>query len=517
MKPKDVQKAKKSVMKVMGVHTGFNWVEPYIDIEEYQAGGTAFFVNPKDFGDVPFYDNRLRYLLTNFHVVDSVANKTVELIYPSKGFNRLNATVVHVVPYLDVAILSIDPAAEHPAWRDGGSVHDFLHTIPNLKLDFNTVKGNSQDVIAIGFPSLSKDVQLCGGHVSGRGLGMIQLNISLNGGNSGGPLMYKNKVIGICTASESDTEAIGLAVPIYQIIRFFRHWGNFDHELMWMPSWGLHATILTEDYLKYHGIDDMQGVLVDKTVPGQACDNAGLENNDIILGINNSTGRYNIDYDGLVKVDWTDKRVPLTNNEFIMSLDPETIVFSVYKHKTKKKVNIKVRPVVIPFETREKWHQWESIEYTTFGGAVFMDLTMNHMEPEDEDEEPPVPFDRCVYITNQIKKTMNMESIVICTHIPGQTYLETQRSLEPYDIIKKVNKTKVKNLPHFNQLIKKLANNIESNQYALIETERTNVYVDLKKIAAQELMLIEKFPEQTFITNISRKRKRTPRVLVNIS
>lgn len=248
MRPQDVQKAKKSVMKVMGVHTCMNWTQPYIDVEEYQAGGTAFFINPLDFGDVPFYDNRKRYLLTNFHVVDSVESKRVQLCYPSKGFNQLTATIIHVVPSLDVAILCVDPSDDHNSWRDGGSIHEFLDDIPNLKLNFNHVKGNSQDVIAIGFPSLSKDVQLCGGRVSGRGLGMIQLNISLNGGNSGGPLMHKNKVIGICTASEAETEAIGLAVPICQIIRFFKYWGDFSQELMRMPSWGLNPTILTEDY-----------------------------------------------------------------------------------------------------------------------------------------------------------------------------------------------------------------------------------------------------------------------------
>ena len=30
MRPQDVQKAKKSVMKVMGVHTGMHWTQPYI-------------------------------------------------------------------------------------------------------------------------------------------------------------------------------------------------------------------------------------------------------------------------------------------------------------------------------------------------------------------------------------------------------------------------------------------------------------------------------------------------------
>ena len=121
MKPKDVQKAKKSVMKVMGVHIGFNWVQPYIGVEEYQAGGTAFFIDPTDFGEVPFYNKRHRYLLTNFHVVDAVTSKTVELCYPSKGFNRLNAKIIHVVPSLDVAILCIDPSGRAPGmerWWD---------------------------------------------------------------------------------------------------------------------------------------------------------------------------------------------------------------------------------------------------------------------------------------------------------------------------------------------------------------------------------------------------------------
>jgi len=519
MRPNEVEKAKKSVMKVMGVHVGMNWTQPYIDVEEYQAGGTAFFIDPKDCGNLVrgVGSNRdKRYLFTNFHVVDCVASKTVELCYPSKGFNRLTATIMHVVPSLDVAILCIDPMAEHPAWRDGGNIHDFLQEIPNLKLDFKPVKGNSQDVIAIGFPSLSKDVQLCGGHVSGRGLGMIQLNISLNGGNSGGPLMHKNKVIGICTASEAETEAIGLAVPICQILNFFNNWCTFDEKLLRMPSWGLNANILSEDYLKYHDITHVQGVLVEKVVSGQACHKAGLEKQDIILGINNKNGRYNIDCDGLVSVEWTNKRVPITNDEFIMSLDPNTIQFSVFKHKQKKRVMVSIKPQIVPFQTREKWHQWEDIDYTTFGGAVFMDLTMNHMEPEDEDEEPPIPFDKCVYITNQIRETMNMESIVICTHIPGQTYLETQRLLHPYDVIKKVNKTKVKNIGHFTQLVKKLAENIDNQQYILLETHRGDVYIDLTKIMLQETMLAARFPKQVFINNLGKKRKRKRRVLHNV-
>ena len=500
MRPQDVQRAKQSVMKVMGVHTGFNWSQPNMVQEEYQAGGTAFFINPYDLGDAPFAKMGHRYLLTNFHVVDSVQSKTVELCYPSKGFNRLTAKIIHVVPTLDVAILSIDPNGQHVAWRDE-NIQDFLDTIPNLRLNTECVKGNSQNVIAIGFPSLSRDVQLCGGKISGRGLGMIQINISLNGGNSGGPLMHNHKVIGICTASEADTEAIGLCVPIHQIIRFFKHWASYKTPLMTLPSWGLHTEILTEDYLKYHKMDQMNGVLVDKVIPDQACDKAGLAPKDIIVKIKNGNGTYDVDSDGLVKVDWTEKRVHISNNEFIMSLDPETIEFVVFKRK--RYVTLSVHPSIITFQTREKFHCWEDIPHVTFGGAVFMDLSLNHME-EDEDEEMYIPADKCYPITSAINDSMNMKSIVVCTHIPGQTYLDTQRALHPFDVIQKVNNTKVKNVLHFRKLIARCSQ--KNKHFVTLETHRNTIYIDLKKIVQQEQILITKLDDQVFLQ--SRKRKR---------
>ena len=502
MRPQDVQRAKQSVMKVMGVHTGFNWSQPSMVQEEYQAGGTAFFINPYDLGDAPFVKTNHRYLLTNFHVVDSVQSKTVELCYPSKGFNRLTAQIIHVVPCLDVAILSIDPDGPHVAWRDE-NIQDFLDGIPNLKLNADCVKGNSQNVIAIGFPSLSRDVQLCGGKISGRGLGMIQINISLNGGNSGGPLMFNHKVIGICTASEADTEAIGLCVPIHQIIRFFKYWATFKTPLMTLPSWGLHTEILTEDYLKYHKMKPMTGVLVDKVIPNQACEKAGLGSKDIILQIKNDNGVYDVDSDGLVKVEWTEKRVHISNNEFIMSLDPNSIEFEVFKRK--RVVSIPIKPTVITFQTREKFHCWEEIPHVTFGGAVFMDLALNHME-EDEDEEMYIPPEKCYAITNAINENMNMKSIVVCTHIPGQTYLDTQRSLHMFDIIQKVNNTKVKNIIHFRKLIESCSQ--KNKHFVCLETQRNTVYINLKRIIQQERSFVGKLNNQVFLQSKKRKRVR---------
>ena len=515
MRPQDVQKAKKSVVKVMGVHTTFNWTQPYIDTEEMQFGGTAFFVDPKEFGEVPFKTRGLRFLFTNFHVVDSVITKKVELCIPSKGYNRLSASIIHVVPAMDVAILCIDPLGEHPAWRCNDSIPLFLEDIPNLKLNNVPVKGNSQEVTAIGFPSLSTDYQLCEGCVSGRGLGMIQLNLSLNGGNSGGPLMHKNKVIGICTASEAETEAIGLAVPIHQILRFFRHWADFSTELLKIPSWGVDLNILTDEYLNYHKMrESTQGVLVEKVIKDQAGFHAGLKSDDIIVGLHDRNNRYNVDYDGLVSVDWTDKRIPITNTEFIMSLDPDTIEICIFRKKKTK--TLKIKPSVIEFKTDERYHCWEDIPYAMFGGTVWMNFAVNHME-EYEDEELPIPSSQSIPLANKIKKSMNMEHIVICTHIPGQTYFETQRVLMPYDILVSINDIKILHVQHMNELIADLAKNIEDKPYAKFQLERCRMFVDLKQVLLQEAAMVEKFEEPVFMTNIKVKRTRKRRRLTNMS
>lgn len=510
MKPKDVEKAKRSVMKVMGVHTAFNWTEPYLNEPEAQYGGTAFFFDVKVLGQVPFRTKGRRFLFTNFHVVDSILNKKCELSYPSKGWNRLTASIVHVVPSLDCAILCINPSGEHPAWRDGGNIQEFLQKIPNLKLDTDVlIKGNSQDVLAIGFPSLSADYQLCEGCVSGRGMGMLQLNLSLNGGNSGGPLFHKNKVIGICTASEADTEAIGLAVPIQQIVRFFNTWTDFKTPILKLPSWGIQTEPLSDDYLAYHNISGMQGALVKQLIKNEASHKAGLEPRDIIMGINSGGKRYNIDYDGLVKVNWTDKKVPIHNNEFVISLTPGDIEFQVYKHKKKKVVTIQLDPSVISFRTYEKHHAWDTIDYTTFAGSVWMNLTMNHLE-EYEDEDMFIPPIQAMALANEVKNTMNMEHIVVCTHIPGQTYIATQRILRPFDVLLKINRTKVKNVTHMKELLIDLAKNIDDKRYVIFETKRCKCYFDLQKVAAQEMMYVSigKFDEPLFLSNIKRKRKR---------
>ena len=496
MNPKQVQTAKRSVCKVLGVHRSFNYCEPYHECDDCTFGGTAFFVDPvKTFGtSFPISTTNKRFALTNFHVVEELVNKTCTLSYPDKGFNKISATVVFTVPSLDVAILMIDPYGEHPMWTDAGDISDFIDSIPNLKLETkNTMKGNSQNVMAIGFPNLSTDYQLCEGCISGRGLGMIQCTISLNGGNSGGPLLYKNKVIGICTASISDSESLGLAVPIYQVVRFFQYWTAYDNIILATPSWGMSTKTTTKDYLAYHKIDDaVQGCIVKKTIKVGGIAKAKLKEKDILLGIRSGGNKYNIDNYGLVKVPWCDKRVPVENQEFIISLDPDDIYFDIFRWKSKKMVSdVQVKPSTIPFKVRSVYHCWEQVDYCMLGGCVFMNLCMNQLEYDEDDDEPWCPPQQAVPLTNFLQTSLHMEKTVVVTHIPPQSHVSTQNLLTPFDRIIKCNNKKVKGVKHLEELIMECVTNYNDtngeDKFIVLQTPSDKIYYDIETLVIREV------------------------------
>lgn len=521
MNTKQVQLAKHSVCKVMGVHKTFNYKEPYLQEEESQFGGTAFFIDPKLFGsNFPIEVGDKRFALTNFHVVDTLDNKTCQLTYPSKGNSCITATVIFVVPSMDVAILEINPHGEHPLWFDSGDIRDFIQSIPNLKVNTTMVKGNSQKVVAIGFPNLSSDYQLAEGCISGRGLGMIQCTISLNGGNSGGPLMCKNKVIGICTASISESEALGLAVPISQIFRFLQLWANYNDTILSTPSWGVVTKTTTPDYMQYHSVDEaIQGCTVQKMVKNVGTlYQSSIREGDILMGINSDGNRYNIDNYGLVQVPWTDKRVPIDNQEFIISLHPDAIQMDIFKWSNKRiKRNISVCPSTIDFKVRHMYHAWETIDYAMLGGCVFMNLNMNHLEIDEDEDEAYCPANQVASIQSFIHKTMHMNHTVVVTHIPGQSHVSSQKLIQPFDRIIKCNGKKVKDVKHFDELIRTSVHACNANEtdvkasFIVLETQNNTIYLDLHKLLLKEVQdcMRMSYPrEKCHLLNLNTKRKR---------
>jgi len=142
-------------------------------------------------------------ILTSYHVVEGDAALSVMLY---DGSER-NAQVIAVAAESDVAILKVEGAID----GCGGL---------SLRLDSGADVG--EDVIAVGAPlslalshTVSKGIVSALRSVEGRHL--IQTDVAVNPGNSGGPLIdSRGRVIGIVSMklSASGIEGLGFAIPI---------------------------------------------------------------------------------------------------------------------------------------------------------------------------------------------------------------------------------------------------------------------------------------------------------------
>jgi S1-C subfamily serine protease len=155
------------------------------------------------------------YVLTNEHVIaDSTALKVT-----LRDDTSYSASVVGSDPSKDLALIKLkSDRTDFPA-ADIGSADDIVVGI---------------EVMAAGFPlglEMSGPVSFTRGIVSAMRIvnsqTFIQTDVTLNSGNSGGPLVtLGGKVVGICTEvvtdSTKDVEGIGLALPIDEALPFMQ-------------------------------------------------------------------------------------------------------------------------------------------------------------------------------------------------------------------------------------------------------------------------------------------------------
>jgi serine protease Do len=217
-------------------------------------------------GSAFFIDSR-GYLLTNYHVIKSEVDPKYEGY--SRLFIRLSedtgdkipAKVIGYDSTFDLALLKVELAPEY--------VFSGLSTEP-------VVPGDR--IYAIGSPG-GLEKTITSGIVSATGRRFLQMgdtlqvDVPLNPGNSGGPLLNdKGDVIGIVFAGIPQFEGINFAVPytwIERVLPQLYAGGQVDHPWLGMS---LNETD--------------KGLEVTYVVPGEPADKAGILVGDIIEGIN---------------------------------------------------------------------------------------------------------------------------------------------------------------------------------------------------------------------------------------
>ncbi|MBG7618525.1 DegQ family serine endoprotease [Herbaspirillum sp. AP02] len=212
------------------------------------------------------------FILTNAHVVDGASEVYVTLT----DKREFKAKIVGSDTRTDVAVLKID-----------GS------NLPRLNMGDSDKIRVGEWVLAIGSPfglenTVTAGIVSAKARDTGDYLPLIQTDVAVNPGNSGGPLInLKGEVVGINSQIYSRSGGfmgISFAVPIDEALRVadqLKASGRVTRGRI-----GVQIGEVTKDVAESLGLARAQGALVQRVEAGGPAEKAGLEAGDIILKYN---------------------------------------------------------------------------------------------------------------------------------------------------------------------------------------------------------------------------------------
>lgn len=214
------------------------------------------------------------YVVTNYHVID----KAQRIVVTLADGRQVDATVKGSDPDTDLAILKIN-AANLPVASLGDSekilVGELVVAIGN-PLGAEFARSVTAGVVS------AKDRHIT---IEDRKFKLIQTDAAINPGNSGGALVNsQGQVIGINSAKLviSGVEGMGFAIPISDakpIINELIEKGYISR-----ASLGIWGYAIDAQTARNYNVP--QGIYIQKLIQGGAAEKAGLEPDDIIIGIN---------------------------------------------------------------------------------------------------------------------------------------------------------------------------------------------------------------------------------------
>ncbi len=217
------------------------------------------------------------YIVTNHHVVDGAVSIAVTM---ANG-KVYNAQLIGSDATNDVALIKVDATGMKP-----------------VTLGVSGAMRVGDQVVAIGNALGELTSSLTVGYVSGMDrnvstdgtvINMLQTDVAINSGNSGGPLFNaRGEVIGITTAKYSGTtssgasiEGISFAIPIDDVLDTLDDLKNFGY--VKSAYLGVYVADVDPATANYYGFP--VGVYVSSTMPGFCAEKAGVMPKDIIVDL----------------------------------------------------------------------------------------------------------------------------------------------------------------------------------------------------------------------------------------
>jgi len=243
-------------------------------------------------------------VLTNAHLVAYASNIYVQ---PYQSADKITARIAAVAPGVDLAVLELD----EPSFFDAHPAMPLDEELPKVKDTVNVygypVGGIEQSITEgivsrIEYAQINMDTSIL----------RIQIDAALNPGNSGGPAVIGDKIVGLVFqtlnlssgANTKRAENIGYLIPVEEIEMFLDDIADGTYEGKPLIQ-GIHFQLCENKTLRsWLGFaDDVTGVLVSRVQSGNH--DFPLQPWDLITHI----GSYPIDSEGQIRVH-DDLRLP---------------------------------------------------------------------------------------------------------------------------------------------------------------------------------------------------------------
>lgn len=206
------------------------------------------------------------YIVTNYHVIKGAQKLTVI----TNNEQKYPATVVGYNDQNDFALIKVEVSGWTPVKL--GSSDDLI--VGDQVVAIGNPLGQLTNTLTVGYIS-AKDRNVS---LDGTVINMLQTDVAINHGNSGGALFnMKGEVIGITTAGPADetVEGINFAIPIDDVADMITE--LLEDGYISFPYMGVQINTST------NGI----GIYVYTVEAGSPAEKAGMKNGDVLLAVGN--------------------------------------------------------------------------------------------------------------------------------------------------------------------------------------------------------------------------------------
>jgi S1-C subfamily serine protease len=396
-------------------------------------------------------------ILSNAHVVRDQTFVQVRRYGESR---RYQARVLYVSHPADLAILTVDDES-------------FFEDVEPL--EFGPLPDTQEEVHVYGFPMGGDTLSITEGVISriehqvyahsSANLLAAQIDAAVNPGNSGGPALVNDLIVGVAMQGITQADNIGYIVPAPVIERFMTDIASGERD--GIPGMGVMVQPMENpDMRRHYGMDKEQtGVLVTRVAYGSPAEGQ-IEADDVLLAINGQP----IADDGTVEFrpkERTSFAYYVQQNQIGDSIEIELLRDGELRTEVIALTTPIERDRLVPLE------QYDILPtYYIYGGVVFVPLTKNLLHMWGNNWFNSAPKELVVYLGNNMV-TEDQDEVVVALKVLAADVNQGYHGQNHW-VIEEVDGEPVRNLRH---LIER------------VEAGAGNDFVEFKSQGGQKMIL----------------------------